>query len=536
MAMLVFASCSSSDEVSSEADGDMGSLQLTFTISMNHVTASRADTWGDNDYPTQTANEWENSIAWGKMQVLVYNENDKLLGEVENVRYSRLSSDDNNIYEVLGSLKVDTVNVKEGKLNCKMVVLANYDEKIANMNVGDDISAIKDAAYGYDPEKIANRSAFIPMWGVQTYNDNNSETQYKALTIERGKRINVGNIDMLRSMAKIKVALDDETYEGYRIEKVTLSNYNQKGYIIPAGYDATTTKSLYYESTTDSPVSFNPYESKAGKTIGFEEDEESGSERKSYIVYVPEFSTSSDESKNTGSLSDGTDPCIDLWIAPLTDETNTKQYRVQLRPYSDGKPTTNVVNLKRNTIYEYTVGGLGTGHQSIDYKVMPWTEGGTNEIDYKFESTLSRENVKTTTYTEEGTTTTAVALAYNSNYTEDYSPWLTLDVTTPFAWMVQTNNPSFGFVTKQEDGSISAVAKYLSVDGSKKLTFKLVPLQDLSLTDDNRSRRASVFITIQSSADGVASKVPFNSGTSPLPGDEEQVIYYQESRTTYDGL
>lgn len=522
--LMYIASCSSDGEDTMPYDEDSATVELEFSLVVGGLSndTRAGGTWGDDDYDQQTANKWENTIEWGKLQFLVFDENDKYLGEVEDIKYNLQTSTEDNIYNVLGSLAVDGTAIKEGKLNCKLVVLANYDTKITSLKVGDDLSTILGTAYTYDTEGIAQQTSYIPMWGVQTYNDHNSDASYKALSIVKGSRIDVGDIYLLRSMAKIRVTLDDETYENYRITGVSLSDYNLHGYIVPTGYDAGNTKALYYEST-DEPMSFHPYVSKAGTSLDFETE----SEGRSFIVYVPECETATDENSVTT-------PYINVEIAPV-GETTGKSYTVQLRPYEGGKATSDVVSLKRNTIYEYIL-ELSAEAIKIGYQVMPWTEGETNSLEYRFESTLSMENVKKTSYTEGETTKEAVAVAYSSSTPEQYSTWLELDVTTGFTWMVQTDNPSFGFVTQEEDGSVSTAAQYLSIDGSKKIKFMLVPLQDLSLTDDNRSRKASIFVTIQSSENGVASKMPFNSGENTLPGTAEEVRYYQESRSTYDNL
>lgn len=521
--LMFIASCSGDEGNAMPNGGDSASVELEFSLVVGGLSNdTRAGTWGDNDYDQETANKWENTIEMGKLQFLMFDENDKYLGEVEDVKYNLQTSTEDNSYNVLGTLSIDGTTIKEGKLNCKLVVLANYDSKITNLKVGDALSALLETAYTYDAEAIAKKTAYIPMWGVQTYNESNSDAAYKALTIAKGTRIDVGDIYLLRAMSKVRVTLNEDTYENYRITGVSLSDYNQSGYIVPTGYDAENTKALYYESS-DKPVSFHPYTSKAGTTVDFETE----SEGRSYVVYVPEYETGTD-------ANDVTTPCINVEIAPV-GETSGKSYTVQLRPYEGGKATSEVVSLKRNTIYEYIL-ELSVEAIKIGYKVMPWTDGGTNSLTYSFESTLSMENVKKTSFTEGVTTTEAVAVAYSSSRPEQYSTWLKLEVTTAFAWMVQTDNPSFGFVTKEEDGSVSAAAQYLSIDGSKTIEFMLVPLQDVSLTDDNRNRKASVFVTIQSSENGVASKMPFNSGDNKLPGEEEEILYYQVSRTTYDGL
>lgn len=494
--LLTMTACSSDAILDDSSAADKEQVHITFTINMGGST-TRATTWGENDSP-KDGTYYENTIEEGKLQVLLFTTANTYIGELSDMSFYRHPSSDDNIYEIVGSISVDKVNVSNGKLECKIVVLANYGDK-ASLNSGDNISAIENLSFDATTK-------YIPMFGVETYSGTN------AIPLTSGIRANIGTIYLLRAMAKVRVCCETD---GTELKSVTISNYNAKGYTLPKEYNADNTLAIDYKTV-------HPNESKEDGSLPFSEETDTEDQKKYWYIYVPEQS-STNKAIISVTYTDGS-----------SGGSTTKSFNIG--EYKKGKQETDSwIDIVRNHIYTYQI--VMDDQLQIAYKVMPWTEGGTNTLDYKFTSTLSFEDgkVKKTSYTEGETTSEAVALAYSSDNTAEYSPWLTLKVETAFQWMVQTDNPMFGFVTKNEDGSVSEVEKYLSIDGSKTLTFKLVPLQELSLTDDNRSRKASIYVTAQSSADGVASKMPFNSD-SALPGTKEEVQYYHVSRTDYDVL
>lgn len=511
-AVLSFCSCVYDDESATDG-GEVQTMQVQFTISMDNLdNVTRAGTWGDSDYDAETATTWENAIQVGKLQVLVFSSADKYIGSVGNVSYGRRSGSENNIYDILGTINIDESLLTDGKLSCKFVVLANYDNAVSGLSAGDDLSEIKDEIFSYNATAIANRTTCIPMWGVQTYTDSNTDTQYKPLTLKKGERTDAGEIFMLRAMAKIRVKLGTSLSGSYKLSNVSISDYATKGYIVPAGYNVSATKSLYYASdATSSDISFNPYaDSEADASLNFQAESDG-----SYIVYVPECNTA-----DIGAH-------VNLTVTSKTKATDTKSYKMKLSSYdSTGKSTSTGIDLVRNTIYEYTITDLE--RLSIAYKVMPWTEGGTSNVEYKFSSKLTSERYK---QKDISASESAIAVTYAAN-NAGMSPWLTLEVTTPFSWIIHTDNPYFAFLL--EDGSL---VSQISRTGEQTVKFKLVPRYAIDFSDANRSYRASVFVSIPNANDGMSGKMPFNSGSNQLPnGDEYEVLFYQVTAAEYATL
>lgn len=337
--LLSLASCASDDAMSvndEEQEGGSETVKITFTINMGGETTSRsrATTWGDK-YKTKTANIYENTIEEGKLQVLLYSaDGSEFLGELQNVTYVRRSDDESYIYDVVGSIEVAKVNLTNNKLECKIVVLANYDTKVSNPS---SLSNLGEITYSYDNHKtadIAAGKAGIPMFGVKTYSGDS------ALKLFNGVQTDAKEIYMLRAMAKIIVST---TIDAMAIKSVTLKNHNTTGYIVPTGYaDYNDTKSLYIESTESIKNTFHPNSSRASTTTELSFEKESDN---SFFIYVPEYGgyTSEDD---TPKITIKFDFSIveDEMESFYFDNYTTEGVRKQDNP-----------NIERNNAYTFTV-------------------------------------------------------------------------------------------------------------------------------------------------------------------------------------
>lgn len=309
-------------------------------------------------------------VSASKLQVLVYDLNDKYLGQLKYLSSSRHSGDENNVYDILGTLLIDSAAVTDSKLACKLVVLANYDKEVTEPVVGADLSDIIYANYLYDVSGISAQTSCIPMWGVRTYADTNTDDRYKAFTITHGEYIDAGEIFMLRAMSKIRVHLADDVANDYTLTNVTLSNYNRRGYILPSGYNVSETTLLHYEGT-EAPLSFHPYTANVNQTLPLSVE----TENVSYRAYVPEYKCKTD-------TNGCTDPYISVTVTPKAAGGTAGIYRIELKKYTDGEPVGSGLDLIRNTIYEYTITSVGPD-LSLRYQAIDWTTGGG---DISFES------------------------------------------------------------------------------------------------------------------------------------------------------
>lgn len=368
-AVSLLSSCSNDE---GEAD-DVQTVKIMFTITMGDRTSgTRADTWGDN-YTTLAATDWESYIHPGALQVFVYNRNDAYLGKVDNLTYSR-HDEEKNVYDIVGtfSAKISDSDLDaDGKLPCKLMVFANCNSYMTEQKAKAGISSLSSIAYKFDAAGMRAGTTYIPMWGVRTYSSENTDDDYKSLTIEKDTKTNAGTIYMLRSMAKVKVTLNDEMASKYTLSDVSLSNYSYYGYITPQSCGVSDTEKLSHEIVTDEEAlsagtafqSFNPYSgSNARLKLDFIEDI-SG---RTFIMYVPEFATTS---------SDGeTDPYINLTLT--NKETSSPQtFTIPLTNSTGGAQS-----LVRNTVYTFKIIGSGC---TLEYQAQEWTDKTTATITFE---------------------------------------------------------------------------------------------------------------------------------------------------------
>lgn len=164
--------------------------------------------------------------------------------------------------------------------------------------------------------------------------------------------------------------------------------------------------------------------------------------------------------------------------------------------------------------------------------VMDWTDGGTFDFSAHIETQLARGPYKE----DEGG---RVAVAYDKDTPTGYANQLTLTVSSPEGqqWILQSDNPDFGFVTVNNGVASSLVSDQLTgVGGQGPVTFYFVPKRDIDLTDPNRNYQADLYLTIPGYNESAAGKIPFNSGSGKLPGSETDIQYGLVSKSVYNGL
>lgn len=382
-AVLLLTSCIYEEGDGAENDTDQTFVVLTLSMA-GEQRGTRAGAWGDNDYRQETATKWENTIQQGQLMVLVYDLNNKFIGKVDYLTYSVDKDVDNNkVYKVRGTLKKsDGTSFDDGQLSCKLVVIANYDDAIT-LTDNSVLSDIANMSYDYDVTGIAEQSTYIPMWGVSSYGANGKA----ALTLEVGKETDAGTIDMLRTMAKIRVHLSTTAYknsnksaaEQYDIESATFSSYNTKGHIFPAGYaNVYETKELLYAGN-----SYNVLNSEVNTELSFADEYgftkavnqidtdnstinyDIQNKGQSFILYVPEYATTADNNTNA------TTPSIQVTLKAKDNAEAESTYSINLRKYTADGESGDALNLIRNTVYDYEI-TMVSETLTLQYQAMDW--------------------------------------------------------------------------------------------------------------------------------------------------------------------
>ena len=316
------ASCVYDNEPALRSDDGRQAVQVTFTLAAGNAAADTRATWGDQ-YDPENGTARESAIAPDDLHVLLYTaEDNDYVARVENLVYFR---NDDGTYTYHGQLTADADDLKPDT-EYKIMVFANCNID----NNTEDISSITNKTF-------AQNANYIPLWGVKT----------TTLNLTPGTADNLGDIDLLRAMAKVEVTLSDALTGEYTLSSITLNRYNTTGYCLPAGYaTASQTTDLDREDGT-APISFNPNESLAANALFT-----ISTDGNTAVCYLPEY-----EAKDANP-------------AVLTITLNGKAYTLDLKDYTTDNG--GYYDLVRNHIYRYTITGVNDGTLTVQYLVLPW--------------------------------------------------------------------------------------------------------------------------------------------------------------------
>lgn len=402
---LTIVSCISDREVCTDSSQSDDKVQVKFTIAMDNATTSTRGSW-DSDIKAngEKGDYYENTIEMGKFQVLVYNSSDnKYIGKVNKTSYIRETGTSNNLYSVIGDLSIDKSDLNTDQtLDCFMVVLANYDNESSPTT--DNTIADLQSTYSYDHDNIektytattTDTKKYIPIWGVK----------HVKVSLKAGSSTDIGEIYMLRAMAKVQLSLDAAFAASYTIVSAKLTDSNNQGYVVPTTgetfYSSTISTENYGTKQLDADNCFNvlaktettaieanfwqEYEWNTNGTIG-------DKVANRYIIYVPEYKQGS------------TPATIKVTLRPSGETTadKDKEYEIELKKYdTNGNATGNALNLVRNSIYKYNITGIEGEKLNVTFAVAEWEQVTSQigwdaqngvEADFVFYAWPSKEKV-----------------------------------------------------------------------------------------------------------------------------------------------
>ena len=314
-------------------------IRITFTLALDELNSSSRATWSDNEASTGAlaGNAYENQIdlkSENGLQVFIYSaDGQTCLSEVVDEDVVRLEENGRTVYQFTGDAEVDSRNISNGRLNCRLMVFANCN----------DISAtpsLDGLYYQFNADAFAKQSTYIPMWGVKEC----------ALNMEQGEVSMVdGYIYLLRSMSKVEVKLDSSVADMFDLQNVKVNKYNKKGNVMPNGY-----KAAKLTEAMDQETVFNPNASSVDSDLAFVKvsaDE--------YYVYLPEY-------QNIGTSA-----------ARMTVTVDGVNYPLEFKVYDDDNNDANdkYFNLVRNHCYQYIITGVRTNENVLLlYQSIPWTD------------------------------------------------------------------------------------------------------------------------------------------------------------------
>lgn len=311
--LLSTMSCGFDDGYDNEDQND-NAVMVAFRMSYaNGNTRAANEGWDDYD-PKDDGTAYENAINTEQLQIKVCDENGTIIGDVENVIAINNGTDTNPDYSITGTWENAADKLSKAK---KIMVFANCGTSIVTPGNIQNLAFARSATTQY-----------IPMWGVTTLTNE----------LVVGKSNNLGTIDMLRSLAKVKVRLaDGMKARNYSLGAIQLNNYNTSGYTLPLTYNtAASTAAIRFGNSLHANSSW-------AQSIAM-----TGDGDESIMLYIPEYD----------NINAATDRKATISLQLMRDGEEEGNYTLHFCNYTpEGAPdAASTYNIQRNHYYEYTVG------------------------------------------------------------------------------------------------------------------------------------------------------------------------------------
>ena len=331
---------------------DMGSencdmTYVTFSLRIERETRSltRAETWGDEYNKSAYENDYDNYIDITSLQVLLFDSSTNIYaGTLEDMFYQSAPGAD---YITFTGKAPSSLTPK----SYKIVILANAGITALTVDSStlSDLYSLTYTLY----ENSSPKDIAIPMWGITTAD----------LTLVKGAKQDIGTIYLLRSMARVVVYLNQNVYlsgstekfaDRYDIKSVSISNYNQSGYVLPSTYaDVSETTEI-----TTEDGSFNEYVTSATDLTVSSTILMNSVSGDSVIVYLPEIENSDGSVKISVTLTGNN-----------IDSTSTDySYEDAITFLQD----TAYCDIVRNHSYNFKINGAYNGSLTATLEVLPW--------------------------------------------------------------------------------------------------------------------------------------------------------------------
>lgn len=368
--MLVgLVACTGSDE-NVQVQEEKQLVEVGITLVVDRKAESRGLTDGMD--LNGTAGENYIDIENGDFRFYVFDTDNKPVSEIE-VKNIAPINELKSLYYVRAEME------NPPGANFKLVVLANWEANGATYPTFSDaaitdMEALCEASqyyYKYDdiketPFNPGQNEKSIPMYGVHTYSGVTFHSDLETL---------LGEITLVRAMAKVEVKCEAEGYELVRAE---MTHFSARGMAAPIRlYDDT-------ENIKNKWADHMHVDHKDVVNFGYIPflPVVNGSEADSTAIYVPEY-------KNTGAEYPS---FITVKLKKTGEEdAQAKEYRIDFVDYVDGKPSSNIIDIWRNNYYQFVITAVGAGID-LHYRVADW------HYDYDEQSPENSDNYWSQTF------------------------------------------------------------------------------------------------------------------------------------------
>ena len=545
---LTLAACSDEEtDMPLNAESTEVYVSVMLNVSGNTAEMTRAGYIapgdGTPDIDMQDGLDYENAINDKDVELYVFNQERTF---VEKVLITWHTS--GTWYGVLNTIsQEDVANGKHFHIvalcNHKGALNTNYSTPTACTTTLDDFIASLSFS-GYTQEFTKNltkkdhqgadvspsSTTYIPMWGIKSI-------QFAG----QGLCTNVGEINVLRAMAKVRVAIGDQAQtDGFTLNGCTLNVANQKGYLAaqkngdtPQAYVATTDNNGIKTYTTAwntdelaNPTNATPItipsicqESPIATTstpLPFSKVTEEGNS--CYVIYIPEYNHVKDDGETPQSPA-----TITLSITQggyeVKDQSGNN-YSLHFADYSASTtPTAPEWDIIRNDIYDYTITRIESGRLEANVRVMPW-EYETMEYELSQNQAVNVNWASFSPYKYDDYGNYALPVAHEDELEQGFVR-INVELGQPegVKWMAHlTNTRDFKFVKSYQPsngGDLETYSDY-GFGGNGEVTIAIAPVNPY---EANTNKRTELYFTIETLTEGYAQIVDSNGYVSSATYD-----------------
>lgn len=545
---LTLAACSDEEtDMRLNAESTEVYVSVMLNVSGNTAEMTRAGYVapgdGTPDIDMQDGLDYENAINDKDVELYVFDQEGTF---VEKVLITWHTS--GTWYGVLNTIsQEDVANGKHFHIvalcNHKGALNTNYSTPTADITTLDDFIASLSYS-GYTEEFTKNltmkdhqgadvspsSTTYIPMWGIKSI-------QFAG----QGLCTNVGEINVLRAMAKVRVAIGGQAQtDGFTLNGCTLNVANQKGYLAaqkngdtPQAYVATTDNNgiKTYTTAWNTDESVNPtnatpitipsicQEDKIATTstpLPFSEVTEEGNS--CYVIYIPEYNHVKDGEETPQSPA-----TITLSITQGEYEVKDQSgndYSLHFADYSASTtPTAPEWDIIRNDIYDYTITRIESGKLEARVRVMPW-EYETMEYELSQNQAVNVNWASFSPYRYDDYGNYALPVAHEDELEQGFVR-INVELGQPegVKWMAHlTNTRDFKFVKSYQpsNGGDTEIYSDYGFGGSGEVTIAIAPVNPY---EANTNKRTELYFTIETLTEGYAQIEDLNGYVSSATYD-----------------
>lgn len=417
--------------------------EVNFVLAIDNATATRAS-WGDTVVTDEIGSGFENRIKPESLRVSVYTMDNQLLGDIEQLQYWSIA-EDNSRYQFHGTVPQALMD--------NMAALAAGVKPEYKFMVYANSAAGENFTIEYDYSDLNLATGAMPMWGVKV-------VDLSELANNRVQQLGV--ISLLRAAAKVEVVLDSALTD-CTIDRVAINYFNRKGYLLPTGWDTATDTQLMdrdgvyrgYRSLNTLPIDFTVVD--GGRKC---------------VIYLPEYDNKMFEEFEAKLSVDVTYGSKKLSFPDA----------LHFKTYVAGKPTGEVSNLVRNTIYRFRITNIAAGNLELDYKVADWEVG--DNWDYgEFAYPTYHNPVLPFDLYNSGNTTAEITvdptMSYNATDAEAgaFSVWFNISAPKGLHWVPTLRQSSADYQVLVYQKGVLLTDPEQWVAGSEWYNIKIVPLK-----------------------------------------------------------